>query len=155
MLFRSNFIEKNRAVSNFNTLYANALPKGAGSAFEMEKWSAPSVKSYSVVYKNFYKMNVIDLTYSVSFVPGGQYNGKGRYLDRVTILPTKVSVAWGFKLDAQVQVPSITNAGTTAAPIAAAQVELSYKITGLNSITKTESFYVRGDGQFKWLNRIG
>jgi hypothetical protein len=42
--------------------------------------------------------------------------------------------------------------GTRNDPIAAAHVELRYRLAGLNTVERTESFHVRGDGEYKHLN---
>jgi hypothetical protein len=80
----------------------------------MEQWSSPATRSYNVIYKNLLGITVLDLTYTVIFfffclkffilffffkvtyTYGGRLNGKGRYLDNISIIPTHVSVAWGF-----------------------------------------------------------
>lgn len=148
------FIEKNKAVENYEKHNANAIPKGVTSPFEMEYWSSPTTRSYNVVYKNLLGITVLDLTYTVSFSYGGSYQGKGKYLDNITIIPTHVSVAWGFTLTAQVTVPSVINQGSTSNPVAGATINLNYKLSALNTQESMESFFVNGNGGFSWINKL-
>lgn len=101
---------------------------------------------------NRLKQRVLQFTYALQFTYGGSLDGKGAYLDRVTIIPSRVSVAWGFVFNASVQIASIHNVGKREDPIAAIHVELHYRLAGLNTIERTESFHVRGDGQYSHLN---
>jgi hypothetical protein len=144
------FIQDNKAVSDYQRKYANALPGGVGSAFELSNWSAPNTRSYKIVYKNLLSVTILEFVYTVSYTYGGQYQGKGRYLDHITVLPTNVFVQWGWNFQASVSVPSIVNTGSSASPVAGASVELSYKLKALNSVERTESFFVKGDGYFQW-----
>jgi hypothetical protein len=105
-----------------------------------------------VTVYNRLKQRVLQFTYSVQFNYGGSLDGKGAYLDRVTIIPSRISVAWGFVFNAGVQIVSANNVGTRDDPIIAALVQLKYRLAGLNTIERTESFYVRGDGQYMHSN---
>jgi len=61
-------------------------------------------------------------------------------------------VAWGFVFNANVQTASVHNIGTRDNPIAAAHVELHYRLAGLNIVARTETFHVTGDGKHVHLN---
>lgn len=61
-------------------------------------------------------------------------------------------MAWAYVFNASVHVVSVYNVGTRDEPIAAAHIELRYRLAGLNTVERTESFHVRGDGQYAHLN---
>jgi len=149
------FIQDNKAVYEANKFYGNALPKGK-TAFELERWKAPTTVTYSASWKNLYGITVGNLKYSFSFIPGGRATdaagNTGLYLDRVTIIPNDVFVAWGYKANAETSISSVTNAGTTKAPIAAATVDLRFVFGSLNKETLTHSFYCKADGSWKKLH---
>jgi hypothetical protein len=94
------------------------------------------------------KQRVLQFTYSLQYTYGGSLDGKGVYLDRVTIIPSRISVAWGFVFSANVQIASVNNFGTREDPIAGASVELHYRLAGLNIVERTETFHVTGDGEY-------
>ncbi len=70
----------------------------------------------------------------------------------MTIVPSRISVAWGFVFNASVQITSVHNTGTRDNPIAAAHVELHYRLSGLNIVERTETFHVTGNGKHVHLN---
>lgn len=146
-------IASSRAVADVQTSYGNVLPAHITNAFELQSWTSPPAShSYTVNVYNRLKQRVLQFTYSLQFTYGGSLDGKGLYLDRVTIIPSRLSVAWGFVFNASVQIASVHNVGTRDNPIAAAHVELHYRLQGLNVVERTESFHVKGDGKYTYLN---
>jgi hypothetical protein len=145
-------IEANKPTVKTTTDVANALPKGADWS-SLVGWSAPQSKAFHVNYKNGYGGNAVDFTYHVIYFYGGNVAGKGRFLNGVSIVPADVTVAWGYTFTAQANVPSVTNAGTVADPIAAMEIQMQWSVsTMVKSIEQTQSYFVRGDGQFQALN---
>jgi hypothetical protein len=150
------FIEKNKAVYDpAKPFYGNALPKGVTNAFELYGWKTPVAISYQMKWKNLYGITVCDLTYTVSFIPGGKSEDAkgnvGLYLDRITVIPTDVFVTWGWKADASVSISSINNAGSKTSPVAAAVVDIQFTIGALTKDVIHHSFHVRADGYWKAL----
>ncbi|CAF2943327.1 unnamed protein product [Rotaria sp. Silwood2] len=146
-------INNNRAVIDIQTSYGNGIPGYITDPFELQSWSSPPASySFTINVNNRLKQRVLQFTYTLQFTYGGSLDGKGAYLDRVTVIPSRISVAWGFIFNASVQIASVHNVGTRDEPIAAAHVELHYRLVGLNVVERTESFHVRGDGQYAHLN---
>jgi hypothetical protein len=145
-------VDQGRPVYNYSLERTNVVPKGMKDWSELQGWLSPVTKRYERKIKNAYGITVVYMRYRIEFTPGGSYNGRGRYLQAISILPEKVEVAWGYTLDVTVSVPAIANAGTSRDPIAAAQVLIDSKIsTVLKSGEYSESYFVRGDGMFKAL----
>ncbi len=143
-------IEKNQPVVNLKIQKAEALPAGVSAWTDLECWQVPESRLFQVTYKNLYGMSVVDLKLRVNYTYGGRVNGVGRYLSQVTVLPAQLDVAWGFKLDANVSVVNVTNAGTRGNPVAGIQMDVNWVIrTPIKYSESTESFYVRGDGLYK------
>ncbi len=142
-----------RAVADVQTSHGNVIPEHIKDPFELQSWASPPVsRSYTVNVYNRLKQRVLQFTYSLQFTYGGSLDGKGAYLERVTIVPSRISVAWGFVFNADVQIVSVHNIGTRDNPIAAANVALHYRLTGLNIVERTETFHVSGDGRYVQLN---
>jgi hypothetical protein len=92
-------------------------------------------------------MKVIEFTYRVSFVYGGHYNGMGDYITEATVLPAKLNVAWGFKLNADVDVPIVFNLGTKENPVAGMQVNIKWAAESpISHKEQTDSYLISGDG---------
>ena len=143
-------VEAGKPVYNSSTCRADVVPQGISNWMQLSNWQTPISKRYERTIKNGYGMTVVYLRYRIEYTPGGSYNGKGRFLQAVTILPESVYVAWGYNMDVTVSVPSVTNAGSSTNPIAAAQLLIDSKVsTIINTSQNTESYYVRGDGMFK------
>ena len=150
---RLQFHPFSRAVVDVHKSYGNVIPNHITDPFELQSWTSPPAShAFFVNVYNRLKQRVLQFTYSLQFTYGGSLDGKGAYLDHVTIIPSRISVAWGFVFNASVQITSVHNVGTRDEPIAAAYVELHYRLAGLNIVERTESFHVKGDGQYKHLN---
>ncbi|PIT99515.1 MAG: hypothetical protein COT74_10980 [Bdellovibrionales bacterium CG10_big_fil_rev_8_21_14_0_10_45_34] len=146
-------VQENKPVVTVNVQRADAVPSGVRSWLDLECWQAPKMHTFRVIYKNLYGMTVINMEFRLSYSHGGRWNGVGKYLSQVTVLPSKLDVAWGYKLDANVVVVNTLNIGTQANPLAAMQLDVKWAVSTAVKYTQTiESFYVRGDGVFKKLN---
>lgn len=139
-------IEKNKPVANIATDYATAVPQGITDFLEMTDFSELTSQSYEWVGKNLFKGEVFNVRYTVVNQYGGRYQGKGRYLTTVGIVPSHVKVAWGWKLDFTARQVSITNLGSAEEPIASIALDLVMKANSpLTNITDTRLYQVRGD----------
>ncbi len=144
-------IKDNAPVSNVDTKYAVALPQGITSPSQLSGWSKPKVYIYGFYAENLYGIKTIDVEYRVIFNYGASYNGKGKYLTGVSVVPTKVDVAWGYRFDMQSYVPdsTVVNVGTSQSPIAALQLKLTWNIsTFIKDSKSTSVYYIQGDGYF-------
>ncbi len=142
-------IEAGKPTAEVNVSSANALPQGSRDWAQLQGWETPQVRRYRVSMKNGYGMTVVDFTYRVQFTPGGNFEGRGRFLTNIVILPEDLYVAWAWNFSATASVPNVTNAGNIENPIAAAELLLDFKIeTPLFKQRSTRSYYVRGDGMF-------
>ena len=145
-------IQDNKPVVNVSTDHASALPKGITEWTSLAGWQAPQAKTFQTTFTNAYGINVVTFEYRLTYTGGGNYRGKGKYLANVTVVPSNLYVAWGYKFTAQATIPSITNAGTTQSPLAAAEILVKWDIdTVINHIEQSADYYVRGDGTFQAL----
>jgi len=142
-------VEANKPVVNIESKYAVAYPEGVTAASQMSSWSRPKVYSYAFYAENLYGAVMVNSKYKVAFSYGGAYKGKGKYLTAVAIIPTVAEVGFGYKFYMSAAVPdsAITNTGTFAAPVAAMQLKLNWRMaTALKVMDGTSVYYVQGDG---------
>lgn len=145
-------VEANKPASNVSSEVANAIPKNSDWE-NLVGWSAPQSHQFHVSYKNTLGSTVIDFTYRVIYLYGGNIAGKGHFLNGVSIIPTNLTVSWGYSFAAQAKVSSVINAGTAQNPIAAMQLQMQWTTSTIGKNTvQTQSYYIRGDGQFQALN---
>ncbi|MEZ4814925.1 MAG: hypothetical protein R3A80_06940 [Bdellovibrionota bacterium] len=141
------FVEANQPVVSINGAYAHIVPQEAQSWQELENWSRPVSALYKATYKNLYGITVVDLAFRVTFTPRGTYNGKGKYIANLTVLPELVEVGWGYTVEAGAKIYEVLNRGTEEDPLATAQIAVGWKIkTILKSSTTNKSLFVEGDG---------
>lgn len=145
-------IEDNKPVVNNDTdKFANALP-----AISQINWSAvggwqPERNvTVTIVYTNYYGMEVIRLQYQVKMVYGGNVRGKGLYIASAKIIPTQISVAWGYTLNVVASAPLVLNARTPQDPLAVIYLNLNYVVsTIVKTDSVTDTYQVQGDGLIK------
>jgi hypothetical protein len=147
-----NIIQQNAPVVNIDTKYAAAMPQGITAWNQLAEWKKPKTYLYSFYAENLYGVKTIDVSYKVMYTAGGRYKGKGLYLTGVTVVPTVVDVAWGyrFSLAAAVADSTIANMGTEQDPIASLQMKLGWKIsTAIKDSNGTSVYYIEGNGYFE------
>jgi hypothetical protein len=141
-------VEANRPVVNVQTDSLAVLPLKAECWRFLEGWQTPVVKRYRTTIKNLFGITVVDFQYKVLALTGGSYRGQGKYLARVAIVPEIVDIAWGYKFNATVSVPTILNYGTVVDPIASVEVDLIYSVdTVLKHSQRTVNYLVKGNGE--------
>ncbi|MEN9722634.1 MAG: hypothetical protein RJB38_620 [Pseudomonadota bacterium] len=142
-------VEGGKPIANFSSQRADVLPQGIEKWQDLSGWQVPVSKRFERVIQNKLGINVVTFRYRVIYNWGGSVNGKGAYLMGVTVYPEVINVAWGWNLDAQVTIPTISNAGTSENPKAGVELLISSKVrTPMTLIDNSESYYVRGDGLF-------
>jgi len=142
-------VEKNRPVVKVTMNSANAVPDGIRSWQELEGWQVPQVRAYSTVYKNLFGMTVVRFVYRVIYSYGGTFKGQGKYLTNVTVIPAEVHVAWGYKFDAEAQVTSVLNTGSSRNPVAAMELGVAWTVsTPVRHMHSSRGYFMTGHGDF-------
>ncbi|HLE10104.1 MAG TPA: hypothetical protein VI754_02545 [Bacteriovoracaceae bacterium] len=151
-------IENGRPVINTSYIPAvKVIPKvvseDSRATFDsMDNWSEPKYKKYALIYKNLYGMSVVNFQYIVHFEYDGQYEGKGHYLNAVSITVSNISVLWGYKFDVETELIGISNRGTNENPIAAATLKITHKVeTSIKNENITTIFDIDGKGRISQL----
>ena len=140
------FIDNNKPVVNIKYDYASAVPQGISYFNQMEDFSDLQHTSFRFYAKNLMGVTVFDVNYTLVHQYNGSYNGFGKYLTNVGVIPSQVDVLWGYSLDFTVSNLVITNVGSKEAPIASIMMELRSKVsTMIKATTKTRVFQFRGD----------
>jgi hypothetical protein len=117
---------------------------------ETENWQMPKSVTYEIGYENGFGMDVVKFRYTVIYSYGGSYNGKGKYLTAVQIIPEQTSVMFGYDFRAVMKLGGIANHGTRDNPIAGATLLLEHEVkTIVKANLETYAFQVLGNGGFK------
>lgn len=140
-------VEKGRPVASAKMKAASAMPKGVKNWAQMSGWKTPNSKSFRIVYKNKYGVEVVDFTYRVLFTYGGGFKGVGKYVTGAMIIPADLTVLWGWNFSSNVVIPTIVNVGTSEDPVAGIQMDVYWKVeTVLFNHQRRNSYFVNGLG---------
>ena len=142
-------VTDNAPVVNISSKYATAIPQGIEHFTQLSNWKMPKAYTYAFNAKNLYGAEVINVKYKVIYIYGGDYNGKGKYLTGVSIVPEIVDVAWTYRFDLNAEVPDSTviNIGPSDDPVSALQLQLSWTIASAIKESRGMSvYYIQGDG---------
>lgn len=139
-------INNNAPVATLQYDYATGLPKGVASAAELDNFSDLNFETYRFYFTNGLGSTVIDVEYTLVHQFGGSYEGRGKYLATVAIVPTKVEVSWGHKINMKAATISSLNVGTAEDPVASVTLEMSYEVRTVFQTFATRKLYqFRGD----------
>lgn len=120
------------------------------TAYDLLGWKESQKVKYRVVAKNGWGNSVVSFDFKLDFLYGGQYNGKGHYINEAEIYAENIKASLFFKAFAHVKVKSIINKGTKENPIASLVLELNYSIVGLGKETRSKrKFRIDGLGKIK------
>ncbi len=140
-------IENNKAVLDYETITASAVPANVSNWYELENWKALKTENYEVVYTNLLGMNVISMKVRLSYVYGGTYKGAGQYLKNVTIRPSDIDVVLAYTLDAFVTTDDPFNMNSMENPLAALPITLNWTVeNALKTSKHSVVFLVKGNG---------
>lgn len=142
-------IEENQPVVNLDSQNLSILPTSAGTRAQLAGFRGPVVRKFSATLKNLYGIEVVRYDYLISFFYNGNANGKGQYIQNLTVIHRHVRVWPGFTLNAEFVTGNVMNAGKSASdPVVAMPGEVRWKVTNvLSNIRKSNAFYVFGDGR--------
>lgn len=119
--------------------------------FELEGFSMPVQKNFTARLKDGGK-EVINFKYKVLYSYGGSYNGAGKYLTGVIIIPGSVKTNFGWNFTATMRLSGIMNHGTKASPIAGVMITVKYQMNGWNKAhERNDTVHITGAGQFQSL----
>jgi len=139
-------IEKNKPVLNVKYAYANAVPKVIKGPEELEGFSSMQYKSFRKFGKNGFGSTVFDVTYTLAHRYNGTYQGRGKFLDAVTVLPHKMDVLWGYTVNFNVNRISTANVGSEKEPVASVAMEMDFQVATVIKASQYRNLYeFRGD----------
>lgn len=143
-------VEANKPVVNVKTNTVSALPRGIVCWSDLDGWKAPKTRSFEVKYKNYFDMEVVKFRFRLQFTHGGGYDGLGKYLANVTVLPAELNVIWGYKFNADVEILPAVNIGSSKNPVAGLELNLKWTIaTPMKETQNSFHMFVQGDGDYR------
>ena len=118
--------------------------------FELENFSMPEEKSFVTSIKNGVGKEVVSFTYTVIYSHGGSYEGKGKYLTNVIIVPKSVRTTFGWDFNASMKLSGIMNHGSKESPVAGVMVTVKYQMNSWSaSFERNDTIHLTGRGELK------
>jgi hypothetical protein len=116
----------------------------------MEGFSFPVEKMISAKIKSPTGGAAVEFNYKVIYSYGGSYNGVGKYLTGINIIPASVKVGHGWTLNSSMKLTGIMNHGTRANPIVGAMITVKYNMSSTTrAFERNDTIYISGDGSMK------
>lgn len=139
-------VQDNRPRVNVQYTYANALPEAVRNGLELEDFSDVQTKTFRQFGKSGFGGTVYDFRYAVVHRYNGNYQGTGRYLENISIIPLTVNANWGYNIDVDIKNVSTANIGSRTKPVAALTMDMRFAVnTVLKHTEINHSFIFRGD----------
>mmetsp|Transcript_105762 Transcript_105762/g.256948 ORF Transcript_105762/g.256948 Transcript_105762/m.256948 type:complete len:213 (-) Transcript_105762:316-954(-) len=131
------------------TTAASGVPKGTSSWTDIEGWTPSAEHRFSFSMHDPLGIPFLSYDYSISFLHSGSYNGKGKYLAEVRLVPEKIWLNWGAgSLNAHVEIREVLNSGTKESPVAGITVVHHFTHSNIFQTTEHEDvFFVKGTGE--------
>jgi hypothetical protein len=129
------------------------MTKEYADPFDLEGFSMPVEKSFVAKVKNGSGKEVVNFNYKVIYSYGGSYNGAGKYLTNVIIVPGSIKTSFGWDFNATMKLSGIMNHGTKADPVAGVMVTVKYQMNSWSSaFERNDTIHITGNGELKTLS---
>ncbi|HXH75804.1 MAG TPA: hypothetical protein VNJ08_12595 [Bacteriovoracaceae bacterium] len=120
------------------------------SPFDLEGFSMPVERSFTAKVLNMNGKEVVRFDYQLVYSFGGSYDGKGKYLTGVMIVPRNITTSFGWDFNATMKLDAIMNHGSKDDPIAGALVTIKYQMNSWSkSFERNDAIHVTGSGEVK------
>jgi len=152
-----NLIVDNSVASNLSNDVSHALPRGVSSPELLTGWKSAESDIVTTNFTDPIKMTPVSFQYKLLFSYDGKYKNKGHYLENVTLFPVNLRVLAPYNMQAQVEVLSALNVGSSANPVAALRVQLKMKVKDMilrGEQWKSTLFTVDGEGHWTAENAV-
>jgi hypothetical protein len=124
--------------------------KYAVSMMDMEGFSFPVEKMITAKVKSPTGKQAVIFQYKVVYSYGGSYNGAGKYLAGINIIPANIQVAHGWTFNSTMKLTGMMNHGTRQNPIMGAMITIKYSMSSqTQAFERNDTIYITGNGQMK------
>lgn len=129
---------------------ADPAQRYAVDPFDMEGFSFPVEKMITAKVKSPTGKESVVFQYKVIYSYGGSYNGAGKYLTGINIIPASIKVAHGWTFNSSMKLSGMMNHGTRANPIVGAMITIKYSMgSTTQAFERNDTIYISGDGSMK------
>jgi hypothetical protein len=144
-------INKGRPVINTSYEPISIVPRDPMSKefidpMDMENFRGPIVKNFRTRIKAFGMQEAVVFEYKVIYSYNGSYDGRGKYLTGVNIIPSRVVAKRGYTVNSSMMMSGMMNYGTRMDPIVGLMITVKYQIGNSGRVMeRNDTFTIRGD----------
>ena len=110
----------------------------------------PVEKNYVATIKDGFGKEAVKFSYKVLYSYGGSYNGTGKYLTNVIIIPGNIVTKYGWDFSASMRLSGMMNHGTKANPVAGIMVTVKYQMNSWSrAYERNDTIHITGNGELK------
>jgi len=145
------FVINNKPTADYKPLSGDIVPSGITSWTQL-RWQKNSVvaKVYRVEFKNIFGGVAGSFDYRVSFIYGGSYQGKGKFIGRISVVPGNIQLHTDRSFTFHAELSNPLNFGTETDPIAGAQLLITWSTPTTTRYQMNSAEYViYGDGDIQ------
>lgn len=125
------------------------MTKEVVNPFDMDDCAVPQQKKYRTVMKSGSSV-VVNFEYAVIYSANCSYNGVGKYIQTLNIIPTKIKVGYGWDVTAQMKLTGLMNHGKRDNPNVGALLTIKYTMKSWRTaLEKNDTIHVTGAGVLK------
>ncbi len=120
------FIVSNKPNATYQSFKSSVVPSGITSWTQLRGWSRPIAKVYRVEFTNVFGRPAGSFDYRITFISGGNYRGKGKYIGQISFVPANIRLGTDRTLDVKAELLDPLNFGTEEDPIAGAELQITW-----------------------------
>lgn len=143
-------IKAGKPVVNVKRDAVAVVPMGVTAWSQLAGWQAPKTKVYQITAQNGFGINVVDMRLKVSMNYAGNIDGRGKFLANVIVVPSSISVMWGFSCDVWTEHQDPVNIGSLENPVAGLGFDIRYRYgSPFQEDVGTQDYFVSGSGEIR------
>lgn len=143
-----NFILENKPSATFKVVKTSVVPNGVSSWTQLSGWSKPVSKLYHVQFTDIFGGIAGGFDYRITFLYGGNYKGKGKYIGQLYFVPSNVKLHTDRTLNVTAEMSDPLNFGTEEDPIAAVDLRISWTSpTTTRFVMSSAEYFLYGTGE--------
>lgn len=144
------FIINNKPNATYAPYRASVVPNGITHWTQLRGWSRPVSRVYRVAFQNMFGMASGSFDYRITFIYGGNYMGKGKYIGQISVIPANIKLATDRSLDVKVEILEPLNYGTEENPMAGVTLQVSwFSPTTVRYQMNSAELFLFGNGEIQ------
>jgi hypothetical protein len=147
------FIISNKPTAEYPVFKTSVVPAGITNWAQLKSWAKPISKVYHVEFTNMFGGSAGGFDYRITYFYNGSFNGKGKFLGQISVVPLNVSLHTDRTLKMNVELASVLNFGTETDPVAGAQIIVTWSTPTTTHYEMNSSEYmIYGTGEIQDLS---